>query len=450
MLDSPSTPKDHVLFVDDDSDVLKAAGLLLGRHGLRMTEARTPAEAWSVMAAEPVDAILLDLNFARGATSGDEGFQCLDDILARDPEAAVVVVTGHSGINIAVAAMRAGASDFVMKPWNNDRLIATINTALETRRRRLKAAAANAQAAAGAPDLWMDSAPLLGESPAIQRVRDLIRRAAPTDASVLIHGEAGTGKTLIARNLHLQSARASGPFVPVDLAGLSPDEAETALFGDGRRGGDDPGAIEKARGGTLLLEEVAALAPVLQIRLLDLLDARRAGASTLDVRVLATTRRRGTLTGPQGLRDDLFYRLNTVEILAPPLRERDGDALVLARHFLHLYAQRYDRPLKTLAPEVIETIAENPWPGDVRALRQAMERCVIFAEADTYQLSDLALAEPQHAPAAPARSDLNLVESERVLISRAMKRHNFNISQAAKELGLTRAALYRRMAKHGL
>jgi len=441
MLDSPSTPKDHVLFVDDDPDVLKAAGLLLGRHGLRMSEARSPAEAWSVLAAEPVDAILLDLNFARGATAGDEGFQTLDDILTRDPDAAVVVVTGHSGINI-VAAMRAGASDFVMKPWNNERLITTINTALETRRRRLKATAATAST----PEVWMDSAPLLGESPAILRVRDLIRRAAPTDASVLIHGEAGTGKTLIARNLHLQSARAAGPFVPVDLAGLSVDEAEAVLFGGDRQGG----AIEQAHGGTLLLEEAAALAPVLQIRLLGLLDARRTGVSAMDVRVLAATRRREALTGPQGLRDDLFYRLNTVEILAPPLRERDGDALILARHFLHLYAQRYDRPVKPLAPEVIETIAESPWPGDVRALRQAMERCVIFAEGDSYQLSDLALTESQHTPAAPVRSDLNLVESERALISRALKRHNFNVSHAAKQLGLTRAALYRRMAKHGL
>ncbi len=440
MLDPASTPKDHVLFVDDDPDVLKAAGLLLNRHGLRMTEARSPAEAWSVLAAEPVDAILLDLNFARGATAGDEGFQCLDDILARDPHAAVVVVTGHSGINIAVAAMRAGASDFVMKPWNNDRLITTINTALETRRQRLKAANANNRAAASTPDVWMDSAPLLGESPAIQRVRDLVRRAAPTDASVLIHGEAGTGKTLIARNLHLQSARAAGPFVPVDLAGLSTAEAETALFG----------AVEQARGGTLLLKEVAALAPVLQIKLLDLLDSRRTGSSALDVRVLAATRQREALTGPQGLRDDLFYRLNTVEILAPPLRERGGDALILARHFLHLYAQRYGRPVKTLAPEVIETIVESPWPGDVRALRQAMERCVIFAEGESYRLSDLALTETQPTPAAPARSDLNLVESERTLISRALKRHNFNVSHAAKELGLTRAALYRRMAKHGL
>jgi DNA-binding NtrC family response regulator len=446
MLDSPSTPKDHVLFVDDDPDVLKAAGLLLGRHGLRMSQARTPAEAWSVLAAEPVDAILLDLNFARGATSGDEGFQCLDDILARDPDAAVVVVTGHSGINIAVAAMRAGASDFVMKPWNNDRLIATINTALETRRRRLRAATANGQPSLSKADPWTDGAPLLGESPAIQRVRDLIRRAAPTVASVLIHGEAGTGKTLIARNLHLQSARASEPFVPVDLAGLSVEEAEAALFGAQGRAG----AIEQAHGGTLLLEDVAALAPVLQIRLLDLLDARRTGATAPDVRVLAATRRREALTGPHGLRDDLFYRLGTVDILAPPLRERGGDALILARHFLHLYAQRYGRPVKTLAPEVIETIAESPWPGDVRALRQAMERCVIFAEGDSYRLSDLALTESQHAPATPVRSDLNLVESERALISRALKRHNFNVSHAAKELGLTRAALYRRMAKHGL
>jgi DNA-binding NtrC family response regulator len=211
----------HILFVDDDADVLKAADLLLTRHGLRMTGVREPNALWSVMAAEPVDVILLDLNFSRGAVSGEEGFRRLHEIMAHDPDAVVVVVTGHSGVNVAVAAMRAGASDFVTKPWSNARLIATLETALELRRRRREATALKAENAAlhrevwGQSDGWDAESVLLGDSPAIERARDLIRRAAPTDAPVLIYGPPGTGKSLMARGLHRHSPRANGPFVPV-------------------------------------------------------------------------------------------------------------------------------------------------------------------------------------------------------------------------------------------
>ncbi|MGC1301588.1 MAG: response regulator, partial [Caulobacteraceae bacterium] len=217
----------HILFVDDDADVQKAARLLLERHGLRLSAASHPGEAWSVLAAERVDVVLLDLNFTRGATSGEEGFRHLAEIMAHDPDAVVVVVTGHSGVNVAVAAMRAGASDFVTKPWSNARLLATLETALELRRRRREAAALRAENAAlnrevwGQGESWTGDAPLLGDSPAIGRVRDLIRRAAPTDAPVLIYGEPGTGKSLMARTLHRQSTRAAGPFVPVDLGALA-------------------------------------------------------------------------------------------------------------------------------------------------------------------------------------------------------------------------------------
>jgi DNA-binding NtrC family response regulator len=439
MQNALSSPADHVLFVDDDPDVLKAAGLLLGRHGLRMTAARSPAEAWSVLAAEPVDAVLLDLNFTRGSTTGEEGFQCLSQIVAQDPDAAVVVITGHSGVNIAVAAMRAGAADFVMKPWSNERLVTTIRSALALRRRRLDAAASKGRPADAHPEPWGADAPLLGESAAMRQVRDLIRRAAPTDAPVLIYGEAGTGKSLIARHLHLQSARSSGPFESVDLGALSADDAAGQLFGDA-------GGLARARGGTLLLDDVGSLAPALQIRLLQALETGR-GADA--ARILATTRRsRDALRGQGGLRDDLLYRLNTVEIDAPPLRSREGDVSLLAEHFLRLYARRYDRPLKPLSAEAAEAIAEHPWPGDVRALRQAMERCVIFAEGEVYAASDLSLTDD--APAPLGRSEATLTQSERSLIARALKRNSFNISHAAKELGLTRAALYRRMAKHGL
>lgn len=445
---------------------------MLTRHGLRMTGVRDPNALWSVLAAEPVDVILLDLNFSRGAVSGEEGFRRLNEIMAHDPDAVVVVVTGHSGVNVAVAAMRAGASDFVTKPWSNARLVATLETALELRRRRREATALKAENAAlhreahgeawgearGQGDGWDAESVLLGDSPAIGRVRDLIRRAAPTDAPVLIYGEPGTGKSLMARGLHRQSARAAGPFVPVDLGVLAAAEMDTALFGDLGRGGTVAGAFADARGGCLFLDEISALPPPLQARLLGVLETGRITPpglerpAAVDVRlVTATRRKREELHGRGGLRSDLLYRLNTMEIFAPPLRERGDDALLLANHFLRLFAHRYGRPARPLSPEATEAIAHDPWPGDVRALRQAMERCVILAEGERYEMADIPFTEPAAEGAvAPARASLNLVDSERALVAAALKRNSFNVSQAAKQLGLTRAALYRRMAKHGL
>jgi DNA-binding NtrC family response regulator len=463
-LSSPS-PWGHILFVDDDADVLKAAELLLTRHGLRMTGLRDPNALWSVMAAEPVDVILLDLNFSRGAVSGEEGFRRLREIMAHDPDAVVVVVTGHSGVNVAVAAMRAGATDFVTKPWSNARLIATLETALELRRRRREAVALKAQQGAvqretwGQGDGWDAESVLLGDSPAIGRVRDLIRRAAPTDAPVLIYGEPGTGKSLMARGLHRQSSRTQAPFISVDLGVLPAPDIETALFGDIGHGGSVTGAFVDARGGSIFLNELGALTPPLQARLLAVLETGRLTppgldqAVAVDVRlVTATRRKREELNGRGGLRADLLYRLNTVEISAPPLREREGDALLLAEHFLRLFAHRYGRPARPLSPEAAEAIAHDLWPGDVRALRQAMERCVILAEGERYEVADIPFTEPAAIEGAPAppRTSLNLVESERALVAAALKRNSFNVSQAAKQLGLTRAALYRRMAKHGL
>lgn len=451
-----STPVGHVLLVDDDVDILTAAGLLLSRHGFRTSTARSPDEAWSVMASEPVDVILLDLNFTRGATSGSEGFAHLSEIIAQDPDAVVVVATGHSGVNIAVAAMRSGASDFVMKPWSNERLVTTLRTALELRRRRREAVALKAENAALNSDAWGLSAPLLGESLAIKRVKDIIRRTAPIDAAVLIYGPAGSGKSLIARNLHLQSARASGPFIPVDLSALAPEEAEHRLFGskDGQGG---PSVFVSARGGTLLLDEIGDLAPLVQVRLLQALETGRiepAGskyALALDVRVISSTRRtREALQGRGGLNQDLLYRLNTVEIFAPPLSHRGEDALLLARHFLRLYAKRHGRPVREMTKSAADVILGDPWPGDVRALRQAMERCVIFAEGPEYDVGDFPLSHAPDGSIGDQASVRTLAQSERDMIAGALDRNGFNVSHTAKALGLSRAALYRRMARHGL
>ena len=441
MTDVPSSAVDapaNVLFVDDDADVVKAAALLLGRHGVALTGARGPLEARSRMAAERIDVVLLDLNFTRGATSGEEGFACLQQILADDPYAVVVVVTAHSGISVAVRAMQAGASDFVMKPWNNARLLATVQDALALRRRRTPRP----------PGVTADAEPeamLLGDCPAIERIRALIARAGPTDAPVLVLGEAGVGKSLVARRLHLASPRSKGPFLTVDLAALDAEGAERALFGD--RLGAEPGALARARGGTLVLDEVGALTPALHARLLAALSGRGSGAP----RIISTGRRsRDVLQGRGGLRDELLYRLNTVEIILPPMAERGSDALLLAEHFLLLCARRHERPAWPLSEAARTAVLASPWPGGVRALGQAAERCVIFADGPVFEPADLGLAPTVDAPATGSSSRLDLRMSERALVAAALKRHGFNVSHAARELGLTRPALYRRMARHGL
>jgi DNA-binding NtrC family response regulator len=420
-----SSDSGAVLFVDDDADVLTAARVLLSRNGYRMFTAQSPAEAWSVLAAEAIDVILLDLNFSRGATSGAEGFEWLAEIRAHDPDAIVVVVTGHSGVNIAVAAMKAGASDFVMKPWSNARLLETVQAAQALRAHRRRAATDPAAATVD------EEALIIGESPAIQRVRDRINRAAPTVAAVLLRGEAGSGKSLAARVLHARSGRAGQPFVRLDVRGLAADQAAPALAR----------AAAEAAGGTLFLDEVAALPPAAQAELLGLIEA---GA---DVRLVSATR--AGRDGMAALRDDLLARLDTVEIILPPLAERGDDAVLLAEHFMRLFSRRYGRPPKPLAAEAIQALTDHPPAGGVRGLRQAVERAVVLGDGEVLTAADLAPTAVTSSGGAIA-SDLNLARSEKAIVEAALKRHAHNVSQAAKELGLTRAALYRRMVKHGL
>lgn len=434
-------PPARVLVVDDDADVQAAAALLLTRHGFAVEAAPGPAEAWSALAAGAPDVVLLDLNFRRGAISGEEGLALLAEIRAQDPDAVVVVVTGHSGISVAVAAMRAGASDFVTKPWSNARLVATLQVAAALRRSRREAAALKRENRALRQDAWGEDARLMGDSAAIVHVRERLRRAAPTDAPVLIYGEAGVGKSLMARRLHQESPRAAGPYLPLDLEALTGEVREQALFGEGAGGG----ALADARGGTLFLDEIAALTGPQQARLLAVLGR----GAPADVRIVSSSRRRREeVHGRGGLHADLLYRLNTVEVFAPPLRERGGDTLILAEHFLRLFARRYGKPLRPLAPALADAILADPWPGDVRALRQAMERCIIFAEGERYELGDAPLSSGRGDGPAPLA--LSLAQTERALVAAALKRHGFNVSHAARDLGVTRPTLYRRMAKHGL
>lgn len=411
-----STETPAILFVDDDADIRKAARLLAERRGMQLVEAADPDAAWARLAERPIDVVMLDLNFSRGRTSGEEGLAMLSRLQAADRDAVVIVVTGHSGINIAVEAMRAGASDFVIKPWSNDKLVAALDRAVALRRARLATTK-------GKPA--DDDRLILGEDPAIERLRAMITRVAPTDASVLVTGPAGSGKSLVARALHHSSRRAANPLVVLPATAIESEKEIREV-------------IARASGGTLVIDDVEALRGRLQLVLTEEIGS---------VRPVATSRLiRDSLR--DALDADLLFRLNTVELTTPPLARRGGDAVRLARHFLDLFAARHGRPVPVLGDSVAEWIATHAWPDDVRGLKRAIERAVLLGDGASLSIADLAADAGDMVPEGEG-GDLNLERSERAMVEAALKRHAFNISRAAAELGLTRTALYRRMAKYG-
>jgi DNA-binding NtrC family response regulator len=454
------------LIVDDDADVALSARLLLRPLFHDVIVIDSPAAIPAMLKAHDPDVVLLDMNFARGQSSGEEGFRALATIQAQDPQAVVVIMTAYGGVNIAVEAMKRGATDFVTKPWDNDRLIATVKTAAALRASRREAATAQAKMTEIAATARPES-PLLGTAPAMRGVLALIDRVAPTDANVLVLGENGTGKELIARELHARSRRADKPFLTVDLGAVTESLFDSELFGhvkgaftDART--DRIGRFQAADGGTLFLDEIGNLPLHLQPRLLTALEQRLVtpvGSNRsvpFDVRVIAATNMvPAMLADERRFRPDLLFRLNTVEIIVPPLRDRRGDIELLLRHYLGLYARKYGKALPDLPDEVLEALTGYDWPGNIRALRHAAERAIILATGSRFTLADFPL--PQTTVAAPAQAepnadetDMNLERSERRIIERVLQKHAYNISVAAAELGLTRGSLYRRMEKHGL
>jgi len=453
------------MIVDDDPDILLSARLLLRQQFDEVTTFQSPDEALTAMARSLPEVILLDANFARGATNAAEGFQWLAEILKRDPDAVVVMITAHGGVQIAVDAMKRGATDFISKPWSNERLLTTVRSAAALRNSRQASNGARRPAVEPVQGEDADT-PLLGRSPAIARVLSLIEKAAPTEATVLILGENGTGKELVARELHRRSRRANQVLVPVDLGAISENLFESELFGhvkgaftDARS--DRVGRLQAADGGTLFLDEVGNLPLHLQPKLLTALEQRQVvpvGANEpvpINVRVIAATNMPPERLSDETLfRPDLLFRLNTVEIEIPPLRERREDIGPLVEHFLDHYREKYGMPERELPRDVAAALQAHDWPGNVRALRHAVERAVILADGPAFTLEDFSLSRTGshvRTRSAPLSGhDLNLDRAERQIVEQALKKHAYNISLAAAELGLSRAALYRRMEKHGL
>ncbi|MFN3944792.1 MAG: sigma-54-dependent transcriptional regulator [Allosphingosinicella sp.] len=457
------------IVVDDDPDILLSARLLLRDLFQDVATFQEPQEALAALDQALPDVILLDANFGRGATNAAEGFHWLAEILKRDPRAVVVMITAHAGIQTAVEAMKRGATDFISKPWSNERLLATVRTAAALRNSREEAVTERKRAAVVSAPVAGGETPLLGRSPAMARVYSLIERAAPTDANVLILGENGTGKELVARELHRKSRRADNVLVSVDLGAVTENLFESELFGhvkgaftDAR--GDRIGRLQAADGGTLFLDEVGNLPLHLQPKLLTALEQRQVipvGANrpvSIDVRVIAATNMApDQLSDEHRFRQDLLFRLNTVEIELPPLRERREDIPLLVDHFVAAYSKKYGKPQRRLPPDVAAALQAYDWPGNVRALRHAAERAVILANDEAFSVEDFSLSRaiPSRPAAAapqpaPIGGDLNLERAEKQILEQALKKHGYNISLAAQELGLTRASLYRRMDKHGL
>ena len=451
----PLTPR--VLIADDQPDVREALRLLLKGEGYQTDSAASPAAVLDAIEKREFDAALIDLNYTRDTTSGQEGLDLLTRIQSNDSTLPVVVMTAWGSVQLAVEAMRRGARDFVQKPWENARLLAILRTQIALQRalresRRLEAENRLLKAE-GRPTL-------IAESAAMRPVMDLIARIGPSDANVLITGEHGAGKEVIARTLHALSARASASMVTVNAGGLSEGIFESELFGHVRGAFTDAkvdrvGRFELAEGGTLFLDEIANVPMNLQAKLLRVLETReleRVGSSKtirVDVRVVsATNADLGAEVAAGRFREDLLFRLNTIEIHLPALRDRKEDIPLLAMHFLNRYAQRYRNGVRGFDDAAMQALVEHPWPGNVRELDHTIERVVLLTHESQVRASQLGLRGPREV--GQKLEEMSLEEVERVLIQKALARYSGNVSQAALALGLSRSGLYRRLQKYGL
>jgi DNA-binding NtrC family response regulator len=454
----PNSPPPHILVADDQPDVREALRLLLKGEGYAIETASSPAAVLAAVQRSDFDAVLLDLNYARDTTTGREGLELVSELQGIDSTLPAIVMTAWGSVEKAVEAVRRGARDFIEKPWDNSRLLTTLRAQVELGRALRRTSRLEGENRLlrrdGTPEMIADSAIM---RPIVQ----VMTRVAPSDANILITGEHGTGKEVVAQWIHAASGRVGRPFVAVNLGGLSEGLFESEMFGhvkgaftDART--DRIGRFELADGGTLLLDEIGTLAARQQAKLLRVLESgevERVGASRarrIDVRILsATNADLGAEVAAGRFREDLLFRLNTIEIRLPPLRERQEDIHTLAGRFLRRHAARYRKAITGFEPEAAKMLEEHAWPGNVRELDHAIERAVLMARETVLRTGDLGLRGGGVGPVMRLE-DLPLEEVERVLIRKALDRHEGNVSHAAKALGLSRSALYRRLQHHGL
>ncbi len=452
----------NILVVDDNEDLLLAARLFLKQHFSIVHTEQYPENLPALMNNENYDVILLDMNFTMDATSGVEGFMWLDKILQMDPSAVVILITAFGDVEMAVKAVKSGATDFVLKPWQNEKLLATISSALSLRYSKLEVDRLRSREKQLSQDIDQRYHDMIGVSPAIQKVFATIEKVAATEADILILGENGTGKELVARALHRQSSRADGVFISVDMGAIAETLFESELFGHMKGAFTDarenrPGRFELASGGTLFLDEIGNLSLAMQAKLLSVLEARKVtrlgsnAARDIDIRLIcATNMPIYDMVAENDFRQDLLYRINTVEIILPPLRERHEDISLLVAHFLRKFTKKYQKTITGVSAPALKKLERYQWPGNIRELIHTLERSVILAESQMLQPSDFLFPQTDKEVEGVVFDSYNLDDVEKTVIRKALRKHEGNISHAAKELGLTRTSLYRRMEKYGL
>lgn len=447
----------RILVVDDNKSVLSALEILLQFEYSSVTSLFNPNQIPSFPKLEEIDIVLLDMNFSAGVNSGNEGLYWLREIKKRAPNTSVIMMTAYGAVDLAVRALKEGASDFVLKPWNNERLLATVKSAHELGKSRLEVRRLKARESELRQLLKGDHSPILGRSKALASVMELVAKVAKTGVNVLVTGENGTGKELIARELHRLSPRKEEVFTGVDMGALADTLFESELFGhvkgaftDAKE--DRSGKFEAAHRGTLFLDEIGNLSLPLQAKLLSSIQNRavvRVGSNSpvpVDIRLICATNGNLEQMVADGLfREDLLYRINTIQIELPPLRDREGDVLLLADHFLHKFAHKYDKPGLKINAQAREKLMEYPWPGNVRELQHTLERAVILSDGSLLKPADFLL----HSKPMPSLEgqELTLEEMEQRMIQRALDQNGGNYSAAAQRLGISRQTLYNKLKK---
>ena len=456
-----SKTQGNILIVDDDPYIQLSMTTLLEQHYARIQAISDPLQINDQLSAESWDVILLDMNFKPGDTSGEEGIRWLKKILDRDPAASIIMITAYGDVNNAVRAMKLGALDFITKPWHNEKLLGTVSSACRLSLSGRKVRQLQNQRSVLSSAIDSQYPDLIGESDAMKHVVRDIEKVASTDANVIILGENGTGKELIAREIHRRSMRKDEVFISVDLGALSESLFESELFGHQKGAFTDAtedrmGRFEAATGGTLFLDEIGNLSLPLQSKLLSVLQTRqvyRVGSNKpveIDIRLICATNQPILKMVSEGsFRQDLLYRINTVAIELPPLRQRKEDISLITRFYLSRYKKKYRKEKLSIPDHVMKKLQKFDWPGNIRELQHALERAVIMSDGSVLKTSDFQFLTTEDSTAS-VREDYNLAELEKWAISNCLKKYGGNVTRAAEELGLTRGALYRRIDKHGI